>query len=166
MIDATPSYRCRVSDGNTLASLFLGKRCFKADVLEMSRDSFRVRVPARIAQRVSVGGKNRLLYQEMLWSVRCTHKWMGEGNLVDLDFQHLEELTPPKLNRGLITVGSKQIASGGQTDPTLPAAALGAFILAILIMPAWGGHWGTSDLICSAVSNTWSVFKGLVTGQQ
>jgi len=165
MMDATSSYRCRVTDGNTLASLFLGPRCFKADVLEMSRDSFRVRVPARVAKRVSVGGKNRLLYQEMLWSVRCTNKWMGEGNLVDLDFQQLEELTPPKLNRGPIIVGAKQIATGGQADPTLPAAALGALILAILIMPAWGGQWGTSDLICAAVSNTWSAIKGLVTGQ-
>ena len=154
MIDASPSYRCRVSDGNTLASLFLGKRRFKADVLEMSRDSFRVRVPARIARRVSVGSKNRLLYQEMLWSIRCTHKWMGEGSLVDLDFQQLEELTPPRLSRGPITAGSKQIEFGGQTDATLPTAVLGAFILAILVMPAWGGQWGTSDLICGALSNT------------
>ena len=165
MLDSTPSYRCKVTDGNTLGTLRLGRQSFKVDVLEMSRDSFSVRIPARIAKKVAVGSKSRLFYQEMLWSVRCTNKWMGNSNSVDLEFQQLDELTPPKLKRGPMTGTSKPVAALGQSDPILPVAMLGAFILAILILPAWGGQWGTSDAICGAISNTWSAVRELVTGK-
>ena len=165
MIDSTPSYRCKISDGNTRGTLYLGKRRVQADVLEMSRDSFCVRVPSRIAKKVSVGGKNKLMYQEMLWSVRCTHKWIGESNSVDIELQQLQELTPPKLNRGPASFQTKQFGLG-QSDPALPAAFLGTMILIVLVLPAWGGNWGTSDAICAAISNTWSALKGLAAGGQ
>ncbi len=165
MIDATPSYRCKVSAGNTRGSLQLGMRRFSVEVLEMSRDSFCVRLPAAIAKKVVVGKKSKLMYQEMLWSVLCTNKWIGESNQVDLEFKQLDELISPKLNRAPLSGKSTQVATIGQTDPTLPVAMLGAFILAILIMPAWGGQWGTSDKLCGLVSTTWSALSGLVTGK-
>ena len=164
MLDSTQSYRCKVTDGNTLGTLRLGRRSFKVDILEMSRDSFSVRMPASIAKKVAVGSKSRLFYQEMLWSVRCTNKWIGRANLVDLEFQQLDELTQPKLKRGPVLSNSKQVGVRGQSDPVLPVAMIGAFILCIMIMPAWGGHWGTSDAICAAVSNTWTAVRELVTG--
>ncbi len=165
MIDATPSYRCKVSAGNTRGSLRLGMRRFRVEVLEMSRDSFCVRLPAAIAKKVVVGKKSKLMYQEMLWSVLCTNKWIGESNHVDLELKQLDELISPKLKRAPLSGKSTQVAAIGQTDPTLPVAMLGAFVLAILIMPAWGGQWGTSDRLCALVSSTWSLLSGLVTGK-
>ncbi len=165
MIDATQSYRCKVSAGNTRGTLQVGMRRFSVEVLEMSRDSFSVRAPAAVANKVVVGKKSKLLYQEMLWSVLCTHKWIGESNRVDLEFKQLDELIEPKLNRAPLSGKPTQLAARDQTDSTLPAAMLGAFILAILIMPAWGGQWGTSDKLCSLVSTTWSALSSLVTGK-
>ncbi len=166
MIDATPSYRCKISVGNTRGSLRLGRRRFQVEVLELSRDSFFVRVPIAIARKVSVGSKSKLLYQEMLWSVLCTHKWISQSNQVDLEFKQLEELTPPKMRKALLSGQAKQVAAIGQTDPTLPVAMLGAFMIVVLILPAWGGQWGTSERICSAVSTTWSALSELVTGRR
>ena len=166
MIDATPSYRCKVSVGNTRGSLRTGIRRFQIEVLELSRDSFFVRVPLEIAKKISVGSKSKLLYQEMLWSVLCTNKWIGPLNQVDLEFKQLEELTPPKMRKAPLSGQARQVAAIGQTDPTLPVAMLGAFILAILILPAWGGQWGTSERLCSAVSTTWSALSDLVTGHR
>jgi len=143
----------------------VGIRRFNVEVLEMSRDSFCVRVPIAIAKKVVVGKKSKLMYQEMLWSVLCTHKWIGESNQVDLEFKQLDELIAPKLNKAPLSGKSTQVAAIGQTDPTLPVAMLGAFVLAILIMPAWGGQWGTSDKLCSIVSTIWSALSGLVTGK-
>jgi hypothetical protein len=165
MIDATPSYRCKVSAGNTHGSLQLGMRRFSVEVLEMSRDSFCVRLPAAIAKKVVVGKKSKLMYQEMLWSVLCTNKWIGDSNHVDLEFKQLDELISPKLNRAPLSGKSAQVAAISQTDPTLPVAMLAAFVLAILIMPAWGGQWGTSEKLCGLVSTTWSALSGLVTGK-
>lgn len=166
MIDATPSYRCKISVGNTRGSLRLGMRRFQVEVLEMSRDSFFVRVPIAIARKVAVGSKSKLLYQEMLWSVLCTNKWIGQSNQVDLEFKQLEELTPPKMRKAPLSGQARQVAAIGQTDPTLPVAMLGAFIIIVLILPAWGGQWGTSERMCSAVSTTWTALSELVTGRR
>lgn len=166
MIDATPSYRCKVSLDNRQGSLHLGFRRYKVEIVEMSRDSFCVRVPSLLARKIAVGSKSKLLYQEMLWSVQCTHKWVGDSNQVDLEFQQLDELSKPKIKKGTFLSKSCQVAAGGQSDPALPVAMLGAFIVTVLVLPAWGGRWGTSDAMCSAVSSTWSTLSDLITARR
>jgi hypothetical protein len=165
MINATPSYRCKVSAGNSLGFLYLGARKFKVEVKEMSRDVFSVRAPASIARKIVVGKKSKLMHQDMLWSVLCTHKWIAESNEVDVEFKQLDELIEPKLNKAPLLGKSTQVAAISQTDPTLPVAMIGAFVLTILIMPAWGGQWGTSDKLCSIISTALSTLSGLVTGK-
>lgn len=163
-MDAKPSYRCKVNEGNTRGSLRLGWQRFKVDVVEMSRDSFCVRVPSAIARKVAVGSNSKLLYQGMLWSVLCTQKWMGESDRVNLELKQLDELTVTKLKKAPFFCGVRSVAAIGQTDPTLPIAIFGAFIIAVLILPAWGGHWGTSQALCTAVSAAWNALSELVTG--
>jgi len=131
MMDATSSYRCKVIEGNTRGSLRLGRQRFKVDVVEMSQESFCVRVPSGIDR-------------------------------VDLELKQLDELTVPKLQKASFFGKANSVAIIGQTDPTLPVALLGAFIIAVLILPAWGGHWGTSQALCTAVSATWTALSELV----
>jgi hypothetical protein len=163
MIDSTPSYRCKISRGNTKALLRLGWHKYKVDVVEISRDSFSVRVPTKIANQVAVGGKSKLLYQEMLWSVLCTHKWINNEKQTDLEFKQIAELTKPKIDKGPLKSGVKGVRAV-QSDNSLPIAFGVATIMAILIMPAWGGQWGTSDAICTAVRAAWGAIGQLVTG--
>ena len=163
-MDATTSYRCKIIAGNTRGSLRLGRQRFKVDIVELSRDSFCVRVPSAIARKVAVGSTSKLLYQGMLWSVLCTQKWIGESDRVDLEFKQLDELTVPKLQRARFFGKARSVGAIGQTDPTLPVAMLGAFIIAVLILPAWGGHWGTSQALCTAASATWTAIGELVAG--
>ena len=164
MIDATPSYRCKVNSGNARATLRLGWRRFTVEVIELSRDSFCIRVPQRLARKIAVGTKSKLFYQDMLWSVLCSHKWIGDSNKVDLEFQQLAELTPVKVPKSSYLTTTRQVRT--LSDSTLPVAVTGGLILAILVMPAWGGEWGTSDAICSAVSSTWTALGQLVTGRR
>ena len=166
MIDAAPSYRCKVSEGNSRGTFHLGRKRYRVSVVEMSRDSFTVRVPSSIARKISMGGKYKLLYQEMLWSVGCSNKWPGEANFVDVEFQQLDELTPPKLRSAPLSGNTNSVSVAGQADPTLPLALLAAFIVVVLIAPAWGGQWGTSDRLCAAVSSTWTALVELVTGKR
>ena len=161
MKDTTPSYRCKVVTGNSRASLKLGLKSFPVQVVEMSRDSFSVRVPARIANRVKVGSKPKLLYQEMLWRVLCTQKWVGENQLVDLEFQQVAELTPLKIVNQSVG-GSARHVLANPHDSSLKVAFVAALILTILIMPAWGGQWGTSDAICNAVQTVWDTLGQMV----
>jgi len=161
MKDITPSYRCKVSAGNSRASLKLGLKSYPVQVVEMSRDSFSVRVPVRIANRVKVGSKPKLLYQEMLWRVLCIQKWGGENQLVNLEFQHVAELTPLKIVNQSVG-GSAGPVRAIPRDSTLKVATGAALILMVLIMPAWGGQWGTSDAICNAVQTVWDTLGQMV----
>jgi hypothetical protein len=165
MTDTTASYRCKVSGGNSRALLRLGCHRFNVDVVEMSRDSFCVRVPSKIANQVAVGSKSKLFYQEMLWSVLCTQKWISDSQHVDLEFKQLAELTPLKVPKGPIgatTKGTRAI----QSDNSLAIAFGVALVIAVLIMPAWGGQWGTSDALCTAVQSTWSALGQLITNSR
>jgi hypothetical protein len=130
----------------------------------MSRDSFCVRVSHKLARKVIVGRKLRLFYQDMLWSVECTHKWLSESNNVDLEFKQLAELTPIAITKPNYLTTSKQVRT--LSDSSLPIAIAGCLIVTVLILPAWGGQWGTSDAICNAVSATWNAFGQLLTGRR
>jgi len=161
MKDTSPSYRCKVSSENSRASLKLGWKTYPVQVFEISRDSFSVRVPLAIAKRVSIGSEPKLLYQEMLWKVLCTQKWVGENQLVELEFQQVAELTPPKVVFQSVGATARQVQAIPR-DNTLAVATVVAFILMVLILPAWGGQWGTSDAICTAVQTVWDTLGQMV----
>jgi len=165
MIDAANSYRCKVCEGNSKASLQIGRRRFQVDVMELSRDTFCIRLAAADAKKVKVGGKSKLYYQEMIWSVLCTQKWFSSAEYVELELKQLEELTPINAPKSSLLNQSK-CSSAMPADNTLPIAFGVSLIAVVLIMPAWGGQWGTSDAICSAVSATWTAVGQLVTGQR
>ena len=164
MTETTNSYRCKVSLANSRAVLRLGWQSFRVDVVEMSRDTFYVRVPNRLASKIVVGRKSKLFYQEMLWSVLCTHKWIGDCDKVDLEFKQLDELTPIDVPKASFWAVSRQRST--HSDSNLPVTLIGMFILTILIMPAWGGQWGTSDAICNAVNSVYGAVNQLMSGRR
>ncbi|AMV30951.1 hypothetical protein VN12_02470 [Pirellula sp. SH-Sr6A] len=165
MIDHSPAYRCKIADTQSGAWLKLGSRKKPVQVVEQSRDMFTVRVSRSLAQKVRVGGEFRFFYQDMLWSVLCKHKWISQNELVDLEFEPLRELTAPKIQKDGWFGRSTPLASTTPLDGTLAVVFLGTILLSILIMPAWGGQWGTSKLICDAVTSVWKALASLVTGQ-
>jgi hypothetical protein len=50
-------------------------------------------------------------------------------------------------------------------DGTLAFFITVLIIIAVLIMPAWGGQWGTSQLICDGVNSIWKTLSSIVTGR-
>jgi hypothetical protein len=121
----------------------------------MSRDAFSISVSKSIANTLSVGGKPKLLYQEMLWQVECVQKWPGENGQMEIELLQLAELTKPKIKGA--TAGQAGQTRAIQNDSTLIVSSGVALILMVLIMPAWGGNWGTSNAICNAAQTTFNV---------
>lgn len=165
MIDHSPAYRCKIADSQSCAWLKLGSKKKQVQVVEQSRDTFTVRVSRALAQKVRVGAEFRFFYQDMLWSVLCKHKWIGQNDLVDVELEPIKELITPKLQKSSWFNRSTPLASTTPLDGTLAAVFLGTIILSVLIMPAWGGQWGTSKLICDGVTSVWKALASLVTGQ-
>jgi hypothetical protein len=50
-------------------------------------------------------------------------------------------------------------------DGTLAFFLIALIIVGVLIVPAWGGKWGTSQLICDGVNNVWKTLASIVTGR-
>jgi hypothetical protein len=164
MIDHSPAYRCKIVESQSGAWLKLGLRRKQVHVVERSRDTFLVRVSQSTANQVRVGAKFRFFYQDMLWSVLCKHKWIGQNNLVDVELEPIQELIKPKIQKGSWFNSAKPFSCTTPLDGTLAALFVGTILLSVLIMPAWGGQWGTSQLICDGVTIVWKALASLVTG--
>jgi hypothetical protein len=159
------AYKCKVFRPNTKAWLQLGNRRRFVEVIEQSRESFTVRTTSKIAAKIKVGGKFRLHYQEMLWSVGCKNKWLNNEGGIDIEVEPLKELTPPKIVQGGILQRSSNVSTSGPMDGTLAFFLIALIIVGVLILPAWGGQWGTSQLICDGVSTVWKTLASIVTGR-
>ena len=159
------AYKCKIFRPNTKAWLKLGTKRRFVEVVEQSRESFTVRTSTKIAAKIKIGGKFRLLYQEMLWSVGCKNKWLNNEGGIDIEVEPLEELTPPKIVQGGIFQKSSRPSTASPMDGTLAFFITVLIIIAVLIMPAWGGQWGTSQLICDSVNTIWKTLTSIVTGR-
>jgi hypothetical protein len=165
MVEHSPAYRCKIADPQSCAWLKLGTKKKRVQVVEQSRDTFTVRVSQTLAQKVRIGGEFRFFYQDMLWAVLCRHKWIGQNELVDVELEPIRELIAPKLEKASWFGRSAPLTSTTPWDSTLAAVFLGGILLSVLIMPAWGGQWGTSKLICDAVTAVWNSLLSLITGR-
>jgi hypothetical protein len=159
------AYKCKIFGPNSKAWLWLGIRRHFVEVVEQSREAFTVRTTAKLAAKIKVGGTFKLLYQEMLWSVGCRNKWMNNEGGVDIEVEPLEELTPTKIVRGSILHRSPHVSTSGPMDGTLAFFLIALIIVGVLIVPAWGGQWGTSKLICDGVNTVWKTLASMVTGR-
>jgi len=156
------AYRCKIFRPNSRAWLKLGTRRRLVEVIEQSRDTFTVQINSGIAKKIEVGREFRLLYQDMLWSVLCRQKWVNREGLVDVEFEPIAELTPPEMPRVSLIHRSKTVSTNQPIDTTLAVMILCSVILFILIVPAWGGQWGTSKVICDSITNVWKASTGLI----
>lgn len=159
------AYKCKIFRPNTKAWLKLGAKRRFVEVVEQSRESFTVRTTSKIAAKIKVGGKYRLFYQEQLWSVGCMNKWLNNEGGIDIEVEPLAELTPLKIVQGGIFQRSSRASIASPMDGTLAFFITVLIIIAVLIMPAWGGQWGTSQLICDGVNSIWKTLSSIVTGR-
>ncbi len=159
------AYKCKIFGPNSKAWLWLGIKRQFVEVVEQSREAFTVRTTAKIAAKIKVGGKYKLLYQEMLWSVGCRNKWINNDGGIDIEVEPLEELTPTRIVQGSILQRSANVRLSNPMDGTLAFFLIALIIVGVLIVPAWGGKWGTSQLICDGVNNVWKTLASIVTGR-
>ncbi len=166
MNDRTAAYRCKVTGPQSAASLKLGMLNRKVEVVEQSRDSFTVRMPSSAAKRVAIGKKAKLFNQDILWSVVCRNKWTNSEGGIDVEFEAIQELTPPKFKRYSRYNEPVPVARTQPIDGTVAALALIVFTICLFIMPAWGGRWGTSQIICNAANTVWKAAMSMILGRE
>lgn len=164
MLTSSTAFKCKVVRPETWGWLKLGVRKHLIEIVEVSSVSFTARISQNLAKRVRIGKKFRIYHHGMLWAVQAKQKWLHEGKDYDVEFELLAELFTPKVTK---TARQKSLMStaGNSSNLTLVTTFLGVTILTALLMPSWGGKWGTAQFINDSVNAVFQAFKSLVTGR-
>jgi hypothetical protein len=164
MLTATPAFKCKVVRPETWGWLKLGVRKHLIEIVEVSADSLTGRLSQSLAKRVKIGKKLRIYHRGMLWAVEAKQKWLHKGGEYDVEFEILTELFAPKV-RKMARQKSLMSTAGNSSNLTLITTFLGVTILTAMLMPAWGGKWGTAKFINDSVNTVFQSFKSLITGR-
>jgi hypothetical protein len=164
MLTTTPAFKCKVVRPETWGWIKLGVRRHLIEVIEVSRDSFTARLSLSLARRIKIGKEFRLYHQGMLWAVQAKQKWPHEGEGVEVEFEQLSELIAPKVKK-VARQKSQMSSAGNSSDLTLISTILAVILLAALLMPSWGGKWGTSQFISDSVNAVYKALASLITGR-
>jgi hypothetical protein len=164
MISSTPAFKCKVVRPDTWGWIKLGVRRYLIEIIEVSRDSFTARISVRLASRIKIGGKFRLYHRGMLWAVMAKQKWPLEGKEVEVEFEPISELIEPKIKNSR-RQKSQMTSAGNSSDFALISTLIAVVVLAALLMPSWGGKWGTAQFISDSVTAVYKALVSLVTGR-
>lgn len=164
MNDRTSAYRCKLSPPYNRGYIKFGGSKKAVEVIEQSRESFTIAVPESMARKLTTNRKVTLIYQATVWQVICQNQWVNsEGqHLVELDC--FEEQSQGPNYQGSGFGGSAKLQSTRAMDGTYAAVFLTVMTICILIMPAWGGRWGTSKIICDFAVQTWGALTSFIPG--
>ena len=164
MNDRTSAYRCKLSPPYNQGSIQLGRSKKDVEILEQSRESFTARVSAQLANAICAKKSLKFFYQGTAWLVTGKNRWLDETGQCLIELACLQELGSARQGRGNSLTGNVRLQSASHMDGTYAAIFLTVMAVCILIMPAWGGKWGTSQIICDFVSNVWVAFTSLIPG--
>ncbi|MCU0711465.1 MAG: hypothetical protein MUC43_05365 [Pirellula sp.] len=164
MLTSAPAFKCKVGRPDAWGWIKLGIRRHLIEVVEVSRDSFTARLPLSLARKIKIGKEFRLYYQGMLWAVQAKQKWPHEGEGVEVEFEQISELIAPKVKK-VARQKSQMTSAGNSSDFTLISTIIAVVVLAALLMPSWGGKWGTSQVISDSVNAVYKALTSLVTGR-
>ena len=164
MNDRTSAYRCKLSPPYNSGYVKIGGGKKRVEVVEQSREAFTIAVPENIARKLTSNRKISLFYQGTVWQVICKNKWVeGDGrHLVELEC--FEESNAGGNYSGNGFGGSVRLQSTSAMDGTYAAVFLTVMTICILIMPAWGGRWGTAQIICNFAAHAWSAITSFIPG--
>ncbi len=155
----------KVTPENQKAVLTFGAHRFDIQIRSVSRSSFVASVQQNLAKKLGVGKLGKLYFQDTVYRVSFVNKWLEGQGLCEVEMSLIEELQKPKLEKKSFWARSKTVDLNPK-DPVLPTTMLTAFVITVLILPAWGGKWGTSDVLCSGVTNIWTAMTDLMTGRR
>lgn len=145
--------RFKLIEENQPGILEIGRKKFSVNVVEMSVCQFSAIVDHKPSQRVRVGGYARLRILDKDCKVAVRKKRMLDHGKVQLEMEQIEEPIKPDGKAWTLFSAPKTVKiSGG--DSLMPVMIVFAALVTILIIPSFGGRWGTSRVISEAVETT------------
>jgi hypothetical protein len=126
------------------------------NVVEMSVCQFTAIVDHKPSQKVRVGGYARIRILDKDCKVAVRKKRLLDHGKVQLEMEQIDEpIRPERKPWSLFSIPKTVKLSGG--DSLMPLMIVFAALITILIIPSFGGRWGTSQMISDAVERTMTI---------
>ncbi|MFN9984838.1 MAG: hypothetical protein ACK52S_04735 [Pirellula sp.] len=159
----TSAVRIAVVAGYQCGSLKLGWRKYPVRITQMNSVSFTALIEPKIATKIKVSKVGILRFQDADWRVSVISKWVRQDGSIELELQLIEELFRPRVDKAPL-LSRNRTRNLMLTDPLLPLAIFFAIFVTFLVMPGFGGRWGTSSLIVQWAEDCFravrTVFRG------
>lgn len=148
--------RFKLIEENQPGTLEIGRRKYPMNVVEMSVCQFTAIVDHKPSQKVRVGGYARIRILDKDCKVAVRKKRLLDHGKVQLEMEQIDEpIRPERKAWSLFSVPKTVKLSGG--DSLMPLMVVFAALITILIIPSFGGRWGTSQMISDAVERTMTI---------
>lgn len=142
--DRSKPYRCLISSEDCVCTLRIGRKDTACEIIDLSREDFRLSVPKPLQKSVQKAKRIELLYHGERWLVRYNAEDSpDQAGVVVLN--RIAELTPVKMPSPWTTLFSLQMSR--ETDPRFVLAVMLAFIAVCLALPGVGDKLGTAPRI-------------------
>lgn len=159
----TSAVRIAVVDGYQRGSLKLGWWKYPVRITQMNSVSFTAEIAPKIATKFKVSKVGLLRFQDTDWRVSIISKWVRPDGSIELELELLEELFRQRVEKAPL-LAKNRTRNLMLTDPLLPLAIFFAVFLTFLVMPGFGGRWGTSSFIVQWAEDCFravrTVFRG------
>lgn len=152
------AFRCVIAPENSAAKISVGRKCYDAAVVNVSRTAFTVRIPTRLAKKISPLRVCRLAFAQERWEVR-KESVEEDGNFSHVGFTRVREIT--KLRVPSTAFASAMPKFGPKTDPELLLCLLIAFIVACVSLPGIGDNLGTAPRVRNGIATVWQALTSL-----
>lgn len=156
----TPAVRIAVVDGYQRGSLKMGWRRYPVRITQLDSLSFTAQIPPKIAAKFKVSKVGVLRFQDTDWQISIISKWVRQDGLIELELQIVQEFFKQSIDKAPL-LAKNRMRNLMFTDPLLPMAIFFSIILTVLVMPGFGGRWGTSSLIVQWTEECFRVVRTL-----
>ncbi|MFO0939422.1 MAG: hypothetical protein U0930_01510 [Pirellulales bacterium] len=154
--DPSKPYRCLIPPEDCACRLRVGRKDIVCELIDLSREDFRVRIPRKVERAVRKARRIELRYHGERWLVKLvpnhTEQEPGVYMLIRID-----ELTPVQMPSPWAALSAMRMSR--DTDPRFVLALMLALIFACLSLPGIGDQLGTAPRIKDGLHSVMRSFK-------
>ncbi len=126
------------------------------ELIDLSREDFRIRIPKKYERSIRRARRIELRYHGERWLVKLAPQQPGEQPGVFMLIR-IDELTPVVMPSPWATFGAMRMSR--DTDPRFVLALMVAFIAACISLPGIGDQLGTAPRIKNGLHSVIRSFK-------
>lgn len=153
--DRIKPYRCTIPPEDCACRLRVGRKDVVCELIDLSREDFRIRVPKKHARVIRRARRLELRYHGERWLVKLAPTQEDQPDIVSL--LRINELTPVNMPSPWATLGTMRMSR--ETDPRFVLALMLALIAACVSLPGIGDQLGTAPRIKDGVHSVLRSFK-------